>query len=86
LFLLIVVDFKYNTFVEEESPQTYLSIIYFLLSTAAIGISAMMHGYMAFGKDENILVPFRTWRNTNTAKAAAELSELGELIAAARMR
>lgn len=43
---------------------------------AAIGISAMMHGYMAFGKDENILVPFRTWRNTNTAKAAAELSEL----------
>lgn len=42
----------------------------------AIGISAMMHGYMAFGKDENILVPFRTWRNTNTAKAAAELSEL----------
>ena len=43
---------------------------------AAIGISAMMHGYMAFGKDQNILVPFRTWRNTNTAKAAAELSEL----------
>ena len=43
---------------------------------AAIGISAMMHGYMAFGKDENILVPFRTWRNTSTAKAAAELSEL----------
>lgn len=43
---------------------------------SAIGISAMMHGYMAFGKDENILVPFRTWRNTNTAKAAAELSEL----------
>ena len=43
---------------------------------AAIGISAMMHGYMAFGKDENILVPFRTWRNTNTTKAAAELSEL----------
>ena len=43
---------------------------------ASIGISAMMHGYMAFGKDENILVPFRTWRNTNTAKAAAELSEL----------
>ncbi len=43
---------------------------------AAIGISAMMHGYMAFGKDEKILVPFRTWRNTNTGKAAAELSEL----------
>ncbi len=43
---------------------------------AAIGISAMMHGYMAFGKDEKILVPFRTWRNTNTGAAAAELSEL----------
>ena len=43
---------------------------------AAIGISAMMHGYMAFGKDEKILVPFRTWRNTNTGAAAAELSKL----------
>ena len=43
---------------------------------AAIGFSAMMHGYMAFNKEQNILVPFRTWRNTNTAKAAAELSEL----------
>ena len=43
---------------------------------AAIGISAMMHGYMAFNKKEEILVPFRTWRNTNTAQAAAALSEL----------
>ena len=43
---------------------------------AAIGISAMMHGYMAFGKDEKILVPFRTWRNTNTGQAAAQLSAL----------
>lgn len=43
---------------------------------AAVGVSAMMHGYMAFNKEEDILVPFRTWRNTNTAKAAAELSEL----------
>lgn len=43
---------------------------------AAIGVSAMMHGYMAFDKEENILVPFRTWRNTNTAQAAAELSKL----------
>ena len=45
-------------------------------SLAALGFSAMMHGYMAFDKAQNILVPFRTWRNTNTAKAAAELSEL----------
>ena len=43
---------------------------------AAIGISAMMHGYMVFNDKEEILVPFRTWRNTNTGKAAAELSEL----------
>ena len=43
---------------------------------AAIGISAMMHGYMAFNKKEEILVPFRTWRNTNTGKAAGILSEL----------
>ena len=45
-------------------------------SLAGIGISAMMHGYMAFDKDEKILVPFRTWRNTNTGEAAARLSEL----------
>ncbi|WP_308763295.1 FGGY-family carbohydrate kinase [uncultured Bacteroides sp.] len=43
---------------------------------AAIGISAMMHGYMPFNDKGEILVPFRTWRNTNTGKAAAELSEL----------
>ena len=43
---------------------------------AAIGVSAMMHGYMAFDAQQNILVPFRTWRNTNTGAAAAELSDL----------
>ncbi len=43
-------------------------------SLAAIGVSAMMHGYMPFGKDGRILVPFRTWRNTNTGEAAARLS------------
>ena len=47
-----------------------------ITSLAAIGISAMMHGYMAFDKQQQILIPFRTWRNTNTGKAAAELSEL----------
>ena len=45
-------------------------------SLAAIGVSAMMHGYMPFGADGKILVPFRTWRNTNTGAAAAELSKL----------
>ena len=43
---------------------------------AAIGVSAMMHGYMPFNDKEEILVPFRTWRNTNTGKAAETLSEL----------
>lgn len=47
-----------------------------LETLAAIGVSAMMHGYMAFNKKEEILVPFRTWRNTNTSQAAAALSEL----------
>ena len=42
----------------------------------AMGISGMMHGYMAFDKDDNLLVPFRTWRNTITEQAASELSEL----------
>ena len=43
---------------------------------AAIGVSAMMHGYMPFNAKEEILVPFRTWRNTNTGRAAAALSVL----------
>ena len=42
----------------------------------AIGVSGMMHGYLAFAEDEELLVPFRTWRNTTTGPAAAELSEL----------
>ena len=42
----------------------------------AIGFSGMMHGYMAFDKDENLLVPFRTWRNTITGQASEELTEL----------
>lgn len=47
-------------------PETY----------RAIGVSAMMHGYLAFDAAGGLLVPFRTWRNTNTGAAAAELSEL----------
>ena len=43
-------------------------------SLDALGISAMMHGYLAFDKDDNLLVPFRTWRNTTTAEAQAELT------------
>ena len=44
----------------------------------AMGISGMMHGYLAFDKNDNLLVPFRTWRNTMTEKAASELTELFE--------
>ncbi|WP_435738644.1 FGGY-family carbohydrate kinase [Cellulosimicrobium sp. PMB13] len=42
----------------------------------ALGVSAMMHGYLAFDAHDELLVPFRTWRNTSTGPAAAELSEL----------
>lgn len=42
----------------------------------AIGISAMMHGYMPFDKSGTLLVPFRTWRNSTTEVASAKLSEL----------
>lgn len=42
----------------------------------AIGVSAMMHGYLAFDDADKLLVPFRTWRNTNTGPAAAELTDL----------
>ncbi len=47
-----------------------------ITTLAAMGFSAMMHGYMAFDEQQHILVPFRTWRNTNTGPAAAKLSEL----------
>ena len=40
-----------------------------------MGVSAMMHGYLVFDKDWNLLVPFRTWQNTITAQAAGELTE-----------
>ena len=42
----------------------------------SIGISAMMHGYLPFDKQDNLLVPFRTWRNTMTAEASEELTAL----------
>ncbi len=42
----------------------------------AIGFSAMMHGYMVFNKEGELLVPFRTWRNTITEKASEELTKL----------
>ena len=55
--------------VEEKygiTPDTY----------GAIGISAMMHGYIALDQDGKLLSPFQTWRNSNTQQAADELTEL----------
>ena len=46
-----------------------------LTQLASLGISAMMHGYLPFDADGEQLAPFRTWRNTYTTDAAAELSE-----------
>ncbi len=42
----------------------------------AIGFSGMMHGYMAFNAKDELLVPFRTWRNTMTEEACKILSPL----------
>ncbi|MGD8406006.1 MAG: FGGY-family carbohydrate kinase [Anaerolineales bacterium] len=63
---------SYRDLVSEvlEKYKTPLQVI------GAIGFSAMMHGYMAFDKDGNQLVPFRTWRNTITGQAAEKLTEL----------
>ena len=46
-----------------------------LTTVGAIGISGMMHGYLPFDADGNLLTPFRTWRNTITGEAAALLSD-----------
>ena len=43
---------------------------------AAAGVSAMMHGYMPFDRNGQLLVPFRTWRNTMTAESSAALTKL----------
>ena len=45
-------------------------------SYGSIGISGMMHGYLAFDAEGRLLAPFRTWRNTNTGRAADELTRL----------
>ncbi|MCR5042351.1 MAG: ATPase [Clostridia bacterium] len=48
-----------------EAPSTF----------AAIGVSAMMHGYIALDAERQVIAPFQTWRNENTGSAAAELTE-----------
>lgn len=47
-----------------------------LTAVGGIGISAMMHGYLPFDDADELLTPFRTWRNTSTGQASAQLSEL----------
>ena len=47
-----------------------------LQTIGAIGFSGMMHGYLAFDKDDNLLVPFRTWRNNITGQASQDLTDL----------
>ena len=47
-----------------------------ITSIGSIGFSAMMHGYMAFNKKGDLLVPFRTWRNTSTGEASKVLMDL----------
>jgi len=47
-----------------------------LKTIGAIGISAMMHGYLAFDEKGDLLVPFRTWRNVITGEAAEKLTHL----------
>jgi sugar (pentulose or hexulose) kinase len=53
-----------------EKYHTPLKVI------GAIGFSAMMHGYLAFDKNDKLLVPFRTWRNTMTEQASKNLTDL----------
>ncbi len=58
------------------AENTYNQYSERITTLSGLGVSAMMHGYMAFDKNGRLLVPFRTWRNTTTEKAAAELTEL----------
>lgn len=60
----------------ELSDQVFERYNTRIRSIGAIGFSAMMHGYLAFDSAGNLLVPFRTWRNTTTGQAAAKLTEL----------
>ena len=50
------------------------------VSVDAMGISAMMHGYLAFDKDWNLLTPFRTWQNTMTGEEAVRLQHSAALV------
>ena len=62
----------YQSLLEDVKKQYGVTI----QSLGAIGLSAMMHGYMPFDENDELLVPFRTWRNTMTEQASKELTEL----------
>ncbi|OOM82536.1 L-fuculokinase [Clostridium puniceum] len=63
---------SYQKMTEDVKEQYGVTI----QTIGAIGFSAMMHGYMAFNKEGELLVPFRTWRNTITEEASEELTKL----------
>ena len=56
----------------KEVKEQYGAVV---TKIGAMGFSAMMHGYLAFNKKDELLVPFRTWRNTTTEQAASRLTE-----------
>ena len=62
----------YSKLVEDVKEQYGITLTRF----AAIGFSAMMHGYMPFNKEGELMVPFRTWRNTLQEQASNELTKL----------
>ena len=62
---------SYRVLADEVSEKYRVT----LTTIGSLGFSGMMHGYMVFNKEGNLLVPYRTWRNTNTGEAAAELTE-----------
>ncbi len=62
----------YGNMAQEVKEQYGVSVC----RLASIGFSAMMHGYMAFNKEGELLVPFRTWRNGTTGEAAEKLIDL----------
>lgn len=61
----------YQDLLEDVKKQYGITIT----KIGSIGFSAMMHGYLAFDKEDNLLVPFRTWRNTITEEAAGKLTK-----------
>ena len=57
----------------EDVKEKYGAVI---TKLGAVGFSAMMHGYMVFDEKDELLVPFRTWRNTMTEEASDKLTEV----------